>query len=217
MDGNININSSNYNANQTTNEDKVRSVRKRTQTNRFGMSELIDLDERAESEDDISVSNSSDSWEPNGSDRNSDNDEEVENPAKKRRAEQQNTSNDDRILDDVYNSMQEHDEHHEQLVQTQTEVNVAKNNRDNADITASMSAGERAIFARILDMAVDIKMLKKQVTDHMVGNTSRTIRSIDKCNLVDHGLPLIDKESMDAFIKNLLKKEFRKNIVSVQF
>lgn len=83
---------------------------------------------------------------------------------------------------------------------------------------AVMSPGEKIIFKTLLEMAADVTVLKSMMVESM-GDTEvkrkKAIKSVGNAQLAAIGLPLKQTADLGKFEYDLLKEEFRTEVVSI--
>lgn len=213
-----------------------RAVRQRKPVERLGFSgNPSNADEHYDSENDFLCDASSEEWHPNEEDLFDDDEElgrvDEENTAKRRKPNESSRLNipaerigttealtsDDVLFDHADKERQE------TLIEVQTGETVVSHREESNDrniecaLLETMSPGEKIIFKRLLDMAADIKVLRTQILEISApkNGNGRPNKAIDRDELMEIGLPLVDKTTMDKFEENLFEKCFKNKAVCV--
>lgn len=97
---------------------------------------------------------------------------------------------------------------------SETVLNTENDENEISKISDLMSPGEKLIFKRLLEMAADIKVLKSLAVDTIHGVT-QTIKSPERLQLLEIGLPLKEVSHLGKFEYEVTKEEFRTKAVSI--
>lgn len=96
----------------------------------------------------------------------------------------------------------------------QRDANDSKS--DEEALLGKMTEGEKIIFKRVLEIAADLKSMKKHFVEFRCGNVEQNgvvEIIVDKDVLQEIGLPLDSTQGLDEFEEKLKQTKFEKNVV----
>lgn len=112
---------------------------------------------------------------------------------------------------------------HQETTTSEAEAEAIKSDVDSNPIEVNMSPGEKLIYKKMLEMSIEMKLMRKIIVDSRIPAMTSNIKMKTTSNkqskqqLQELGLPLSAKTQLDTFEAKLNDDDFRQKSVSTSY